>query len=30
MDMTLIIGDFNFSDGWAENKCLTEYQDVWK
>jgi len=30
MDMTLIVGDFNFSDGWAEEKSLVEYQDVWK
>ena len=28
--MSLIAGDFNFSDGWAEDKSLTEYEDVWK
>lgn len=30
MDMSIIAGDFNFTDGWEENKSITTYTDVWK
>jgi hypothetical protein len=29
MNMSIIAGDFNFSDGWPENKALKNYIDVW-
>jgi hypothetical protein len=28
--MSIICGDFNFSDGWAEDKAISDYTDVWK
>ena len=30
MDMSIIAGDFNFTDGWEENKSIATYTDVWK
>lgn len=30
MDMSIIAGDFNFSDGWPEDKALKNYIDIWK
>jgi hypothetical protein len=28
--MSIIAGDFNFTDGWAEDKAISSYIDVWK
>ena len=28
--MSIIAGDFNFSDGWKEDKAIEGYVDVWK
>jgi hypothetical protein len=30
LDITIIAGDFNFSDGWNENKVIKDYSDIWK
>lgn len=30
MDLSIIAGDFNFGDGWVENKKIADYVDVWK
>jgi hypothetical protein len=30
MDISIIAGDFNFNDGWPENKAIKDYTDVWK
>lgn len=30
MDVLVIAGDFNFSDGWSEDKALADYKDLWK
>jgi hypothetical protein len=30
MDMSIVAGDFNFSDGWPEDKQIKHYTDVWK
>lgn len=29
MDMFIIAGDFNFSDGFQESKAIHQYVDVW-
>ena len=28
--MSIIAGDFNFSDGWEEDKSIKSYKDIWK
>jgi endonuclease/exonuclease/phosphatase family metal-dependent hydrolase len=30
MDMSIIAGDFNFSDGCPEDEAIKDYVDVWK
>ena len=30
MDLSIIAGDFNFSDGWEQNKSIEGYVDIWK
>ena len=30
MDMCIIAGDFNFSDGWKEDKAISSFTDIWK
>lgn len=30
LTMSVIAGDFNFSDGWEEDKAIKSYKDVWK
>lgn len=30
MHMSIIAGDFNFSDGWQQDKSIVEYYDLWK
>ena len=30
VDLSIIAGDFNFTNGWEENKAIETYTDVWK